>query len=149
MPVSVKKIGNKYRVVGPGGKPETKSGEPIDGGGYQSKDEAVKQMTAINMSKSGKDIVAQKNIKLMASELSDGHGVTASAHTFVIISDGTPEGTSIMAGDREVQFDSIELYCCKGEYPCCNITMTVKDIDSDGKEICRTVTLRKDKREDY
>lgn len=52
MPLSVKKMGDKYRVVGPNGKPETnKKGMPVDGGGFDTKQAAIKQMTAINISK--------------------------------------------------------------------------------------------------
>ena len=55
MPVSVKKVGKKYRVVGPDGKIEkNKSGTAVDGGGYpvtsSGKKKAVKQVQAINLS---------------------------------------------------------------------------------------------------
>lgn len=58
MPLSVKKVGDKYRVVGPDGKPETnKKGTPVDGGGFESKKDAIKQMVAINISKTqGSDL---------------------------------------------------------------------------------------------
>lgn len=52
MPLSVKKINDKYRLVGPNGKPELNdSGKPIDGGGHTTKKSAVDQMNAINISK--------------------------------------------------------------------------------------------------
>lgn len=55
MPVSYKKIGKKYRIVGPGGSIEkTKNGKARDGGGHATKAGALRQLRAINMSLAGK-----------------------------------------------------------------------------------------------
>lgn len=55
MPVMIKKIGNKYRVVekATGKISRTKSGKPIDGGGHPSKLAGNKQVRAINASLRG------------------------------------------------------------------------------------------------
>lgn len=51
MPVRVAKIGKKWRVVGPDGKPETnKKGTSVDSGGHNSKESAMAQVRAINFS---------------------------------------------------------------------------------------------------
>lgn len=52
MPMSIKKMGSKWRLVGPDGKIEKRdNGGPVDGGGHSSKDAAIKQMQAININK--------------------------------------------------------------------------------------------------
>lgn len=49
MPVTVKKIGRKYRVVEPNGRvAKTKNGKPIDGGGHATKAMASRQARAVN-----------------------------------------------------------------------------------------------------
>lgn len=50
MPVCVKKVKDKYRIVNCTSQQiETnKSGTPLDGGGHNSKDAAMRQMRAIN-----------------------------------------------------------------------------------------------------
>lgn len=50
MPVCVEKRGKKYRIVNCASRQiETnKAGTPLDGGGHDSKDAAMKQMRAIN-----------------------------------------------------------------------------------------------------
>jgi hypothetical protein len=52
MPASVKKQGDKYRVVEPGGGIMTnKTGTAVDGGGFRTEKAAQRQATAINMRK--------------------------------------------------------------------------------------------------
>jgi hypothetical protein len=49
MPVKCKKMGEKYRIVGPDGKVEkNKEGSAVDGGGHESMDACQKQAGAIN-----------------------------------------------------------------------------------------------------
>jgi hypothetical protein len=49
MPVKVKKIGNKWRVVGPDGKIEKNlKGTAVDGGGHDTEGAAQRQASAIN-----------------------------------------------------------------------------------------------------
>lgn len=51
MPVSVKKIGGRYRIVSPSGAVEkNRGGTSVDGGGHRSKARAVRQARAINAS---------------------------------------------------------------------------------------------------
>lgn len=51
MPVHVKKIGKKYRVVDPSGKiAKNKGGTALDGGGHSSSIKATKQAQAVNIS---------------------------------------------------------------------------------------------------
>lgn len=51
MPVRVKKVGNKFRVVDPDGKlAHNKSGKPLDGGGHSSMAKATAQSQAVNIS---------------------------------------------------------------------------------------------------
>lgn len=50
MPAKVQKRGDKYRVVEPSGKLVTRNGSAVDGGGFKSKESAVKQAQAINLS---------------------------------------------------------------------------------------------------
>ena len=51
MPVSVRKLNGKYRVVEAGSdKLATRNGRPIDGGGFSSKERALRQVGAVNSS---------------------------------------------------------------------------------------------------
>jgi hypothetical protein len=51
MPISVDKKDKKWRLVDPSGKvAKNRSGTPLDGGGYASKEHAISQMSAINLS---------------------------------------------------------------------------------------------------
>ena len=51
MPVSVKRLRGKYRIVEPGGKiAKTNKGHARDGGGHASKQKAMRQQRAINRS---------------------------------------------------------------------------------------------------
>lgn len=52
MPVKVEKRGPKYRVVESVGHKiaKNRSGSSLDGGGYSTKDKAVKQVQAVNIS---------------------------------------------------------------------------------------------------
>ncbi len=51
MPVRVKKVGGKFRVVEPSGKvARSAAGTPVDGGGFRSREQAVRQVQAINLS---------------------------------------------------------------------------------------------------
>ncbi len=50
MPVSLKKIRKKWRIVGPDGKIEkNRSGTAVDGGGSTSKTKVLAQVQAINL----------------------------------------------------------------------------------------------------
>jgi len=53
MPVKVKKVGNKYRVVesATGKVAKNSAGTAIDGGGHGSKQKAVSQVRAVNRKK--------------------------------------------------------------------------------------------------
>lgn len=53
MPVRVKKVGKKFRVVesATGKVAKNSAGTAIDGGGHGSKQKAVSQVNAVNMSK--------------------------------------------------------------------------------------------------
>jgi len=94
----------------------------------------------------GVELIADRRVKLMAAELEPEHGVAeANAGPITIVSDGTPEGTSMSINGVAVNFDSMDIYCYKdGEYPSCSISVTVKDTDDDGMEVRRTMTLRKE-----
>lgn len=49
MPVGVKKIGGRFRIVeGDSNKLATRNGRPIDGGGHTVKENALAQMRAVN-----------------------------------------------------------------------------------------------------
>lgn len=128
MPVSVKKMGDKYRVVGPDGKPEkNKKGTPVDGGGFDSRQQALKQMSAINMHKLGLS---------KADEMSSS--------PIVITSDGTTEGTQVLLHGNPIQFSSMSFHCCNDEnYPSCEMSMTIEDSDESGVTVRRSLTLRK------
>lgn len=55
MPVHVKKIGKKYRLVDPDGSiVKNKGGTAADGGGHTTHGQAVAQAQAINISQSKK-----------------------------------------------------------------------------------------------
>lgn len=51
MPVSVKRLRGKFRLVEPGGAIAKRNGKAIDSGGSLSKAKVVKQAQAINLSK--------------------------------------------------------------------------------------------------
>jgi len=51
MPVKVKKIGSKFRVVeGDGSIATNRAGTPIDGGGHSTRTKAIMQVGAVNSS---------------------------------------------------------------------------------------------------
>ena len=53
MPVTVRRIGSKYRIVEPGGGiSTTPQGHARDGGGHATRAQALRQMRAMNMHKS-------------------------------------------------------------------------------------------------
>jgi len=53
MPVKIKKVGTKFRVVESSGKiAKNKAGTALDGGGHASQAEALAQVGAINTPKS-------------------------------------------------------------------------------------------------
>lgn len=55
MPYSVKKRGEKYRLLDQNGRiAKTKNGKAMDGGGKKSKAAVERQMTAINISEAGR-----------------------------------------------------------------------------------------------
>lgn len=52
MPIKVKRIGKKYRLVEDDGAiAKNRRGTPIDGGGHSSSDKAIRQAQAIAISK--------------------------------------------------------------------------------------------------
>jgi hypothetical protein len=56
MPAHVKKIGRKWRVVEPNGKPvKNAAGTSADGGGHTTHGQAVAQAQAINIRQHGLD----------------------------------------------------------------------------------------------
>lgn len=51
MPVRVVKQGPKFRIVEPGGKiAKNKGGNSLDGGGHATRNKAIKQAQAVNIS---------------------------------------------------------------------------------------------------
>ncbi len=51
MPVSVKKQGPRFRLVEPTGRiAKNRAGTSIDGGGHLTRDKAIKQAQAVNIS---------------------------------------------------------------------------------------------------
>jgi hypothetical protein len=50
MPVGVDKVGGKYRVTEKGRVAKNKKGHPIDGGGFNTREQALRQQRAINRS---------------------------------------------------------------------------------------------------
>ena len=63
MPVSVRKINGKYRIVDPsGGIEETPQGHPRDGGGHDTKNEADRQARAINMHLAEKSLLRAASV---------------------------------------------------------------------------------------
>jgi len=125
MPVSVKKVGDKYCVVEPGGK-TVKC--------HATKAKAVKHAQAINMNTAN------------AVDLNDG--MQPAAPKLVIISDGTPNGSRVFVQGQELDPKRMDFYCRKpdpkSEYEFeregeCSFSMSVEQ--SDG-EFAKTVTVR-------
>lgn len=62
MPVAVRYLNGKYRVIGTDGRPETTpNGAARDGGGFDTKAEADRQARAINAQTLGKSLEAALN----------------------------------------------------------------------------------------
>lgn len=152
MPVKVEKRGKKFCVVDPDGK--------LTGKCHSTKEAAVKQVQAINLSMrrregkpapaapkgKGAELIAAERVRVLAVELDDNYGTAlAEQAPITIMSDGTPEGTSLMIAGQPVAFDSMDIYCNRdSEYPSCSISVTMKDTDENGMEVRRTMTLRKE-----
>jgi len=149
MPVKVAKRGNKYCVVGPDGK--------LEGKCYSNKEQAVKQVQAINLSKrrqegkptpntkSGIELMAKARINVQVSALGEENGMPSAPAPIIILSDGTPEGTKIMVHGQPIEFTRMDLYCSKSDdYPHCSLSITQKTESPDGQTVERTMTLRKE-----
>lgn len=151
MPVKVEKRGDKFCVVGPDGK--------LEGKCHSTKEAAVKQVQAINLSKrrkegkpapkskSGIDLVAEENIRVMAAELNAAHGTEQPP--IVVMSDGTPENTHLMINGQMVPFKRMDIYCNRSDkYPSCSVSITTEQTDENGLLVEKTLTLRKEPPED-
>lgn len=135
MPLTIIKKDGQFCVTDPAGK---------DFGCHATKAEAVKQIGAIESnSKSGLDLVAEDNIRLMAAELEAAHGTEEPP--IMIMSDGTPEGTHLMIHGKMVGFKRMDMYCSHDElYPNCSISITMDETDMNGMIVEKTLTLRKE-----
>lgn len=136
MPLTIKKKNGKYCVTDPEGKTF---------GCHATKDEAVKQIGAIesNKSKSGLDLLADDNLQALAAEL--GIAEDVKHPPVVIVSDGTPEGTMLLLHGQPVPAKRVSFYCSKSEdYASCDLSITMEQSDQDGLIVEKTLTLRKE-----
>ncbi len=94
-------------------------------------------------SKSGIDLAAEENIRIMAAELDAAHGTEQPP--IVVMSDGTPENTHLMINGQMVPFKRMDLYCSRDDkYPHCSVSITTEQADENGLLIEKTLTLRKE-----
>lgn len=72
MPVTVRRQGGKYRIVDPdSGKVEmTPQGHPRDGGGHSTREEALRQMRAMNMAHEKKERGSGKSASALPKSFS-------------------------------------------------------------------------------
>lgn len=140
MPLTVKKQGDKWIVTDPSGK---------NFGSHPSKQKAIDQLAAIEMSKkrrgkSALDLVAEDRITSLAAELEIEDDADEHA-PIMIVSDGSPEGTTLMVNGVPINAKRINLYCSKDEdYPNCDLSITIEESGPDGLRIEKTLTLRKE-----
>lgn len=138
MPLHIQNINGKFCVVDPAGKKF---------GCHVTKKEAINQIAAIEsskkrQSKSGLDLVAEENVRLLAAELEISHGTEQPP--IMVMSDGTPEGTMLMVYGQIVPFKRMEIWCLHDpDYSSCNFSVTMSDVGPDGMEIEKTFRLRK------
>lgn len=136
MPLTIKEQGGEFCVVDPAGK---------NFGCHSTKQGAVNQIGAIesNKSKSGIELAAENNIRLLAADLEAAHGTEQPP--IIIMSDGSPEGTHLMVHGQLVAAKRISLYCSNDpDYPHCDLSVTVESSDQDGLVVEKTLTLRKE-----
>jgi len=136
MPLTIKKDGSQYVVTDPSGK---KFGK------HKTKQEAIDQIAAIEMSKktkSGLDLAAAQRISELVAEIEKS---TASDQPpIVIISDGSPEGTMLMLNGQTIPAKRISLYCSNDpDYPNCDLSITIEEVTIDGLTVEKTLSLRK------
>ncbi|MEE8114365.1 MAG: hypothetical protein V3T23_08410 [Nitrososphaerales archaeon] len=91
----------------------------------------------------GVDLAVSNRIIDLDAELKKSDGTDHPP--IVIVSDGTPEGTTLMLNGQAIVAKRISLYCSKDpEYPHCNLSITMEDSDDNGLIVERTLTLRKE-----
>lgn len=139
MPLHIQNIGGKYVVVDPAGKKF---------GTHPTKQKAIDQIAAIESSKkrrgkSGLDLAAEDNIRVLAAELDAAHGTEQPP--IMIMSDGTPEGTVLMIHGAMVPFKRMDIYCSRdADYPHCDLSITMVEDDASGMKVEKTLRLRKE-----
>ena len=141
MPVSVKKIGDKYRVVGPDGEIEKRNGTAVDGGGHKTKQAAVDQVQAINLSemRSESSLYMTQQINQLANDLEmDDY------YPIKIMSDGTSSGTYLICHGRVIPIERMTFHCNKGEVGDCELNVTMVYYTDDDMRVTKTLRLRKD-----
>lgn len=147
MPLHIQKRKGKFCVVDPAGK---------QFGCHPTKQKAIDQIAAIEMSKkqrgksmeqeielgNGVKLIANDRIKALSAEI-QSQANDSNAPPIAIISDGTADGTVLMIHGQVVPFSSMDLYCSKGDYTSCSMSVTVRETGADGIEVSKTMSLRK------
>ena len=88
-------------------------------------------------------VLASKLISQLAEEL--GISKAEGAAPIAIMTDGTPEGTMVLVNGQPIAFEGVNLYCCTtGEYPCCDVSVTIGEDAGNGLTVRKTMQLRKD-----
>lgn len=136
MPLTITKRDGKFCVTDPAGKTF---------GCHATKQGAVDQIGAIesNKSKSGLEVVAGKRIELLSAELDASHGTEQPP--IMVMSDGTPEGTTLMVNGMVVPFKRMDICCSQDpDYPYCDLSITLVEGDQNGLQVEKTLRLRKE-----
>lgn len=149
MPLGITKKDGKFCVTDPAGK---------QFGCHPTKKQAIDQIAAIEESKkrqgkamndlvdkNGFNLIAVDRMRKLAQELNDADEALDSVTPppIAIISDGTANGTILMLHGQVVPFSSMDIYCSRGDYASCSMSVTMRETGPDGLEVSRTMTLRK------
>jgi hypothetical protein len=93
--------------------------------------------------KSSLDLAADHRISILAAELDEAKA--NDIPPIVVMSDGTPAGTSLMVNGHSIPYKRISIYASNDpDYSYTDISITLEESNDDGMTVERTLTLRKE-----
>lgn len=100
-------------------------------------------MTSDHEDRSALELAADHRITILAAELDQAKG--NDVPPIVIMSDGTPAGTSLLINGTAVAYKRLSMYTSNDpDYSYTDISITLEESSDDGMTVERTLTLRKE-----
>lgn len=93
--------------------------------------------------KSALELAADHRISILAAEFDKAEGTDVPP--IVVMSDGTPAGTTLMINGTSIPFKRLSIYTSNDpDYSYADISITLEESSDDGMTVERTLTLRKE-----